>query len=87
MADTIELAKHINRIENKLRDSISNVLKEFEVPMDFYLKNILVDFMSVQEFGRDTKNYISKDVKLNVVWKADHYEIQDKLEKSNLFNN
>jgi len=73
MADTAELKKHITLIEDKLKISISKILGELEIPVDFDLNDISIDFRPVQELGRITKNYVLRNVRLNVNWISHEY--------------
>lgn len=70
MADTIEVNKHINYIENKLTSSIGRIISELSLPKDFSLDTIDINVIPVQEMGINTTNYVlANNVKLNVSWK------------------
>ena len=69
MANTTEVAEHINYIENKLTNNIGKIINELELPKDFCLDTISIDIIPVQEIGTNTTSYVLADkVKLNVSW-------------------
>jgi translation elongation factor EF-1beta len=68
MADTVELKKHINYIENRLKNSITVILSELKLPIDFNLNSIDINLLVGQEFGRTEKPCGLEDIRLNVNW-------------------